>query len=168
MKGPITAISVMAVALFVFLVSTNAAQAHQVTKRDCIEFAWAKGPQTKPIRRARLIRCLDYRARHNICHGVKHCSGWLRIAICESGNQHYALTARNIASIRWTIHNSYEGGLQFSSSSWDGAARAAHLRYHAAYVAPPNAQLKGGEAWRKLIGGNPHTSAGWPICGMYY
>lgn len=164
---PLRIAATLAILMGVFLalsISGSSASAHSVSNRHCHQYAARNNGHNRAVKLRRYQACLDWRAQHNICHGVYRCKNWLLIAICESGNQREVLTERNIASIRWSIHNSYEGGMQFNSGTWDSTRSG----YSTGYQAPPNAQLKAAERWRQLIGGNPHSSAGWPLCGRYW
>jgi hypothetical protein len=95
-------------------------------------------------------------------HFYAHCKSWhckrhvvrpfksrlIRMARCESG-------------MRWWLHNSYEGGLQFGSGTWDRTGS----RYAAAYQAPPLEQEYRAVIWASMIGWRWHSTMGWPVCG---
>lgn len=70
------------------------------------------------------------------------------IARCESG-------------FRWHLNGQYDGGLQFSPSTWN----ATGSRYAYAYQAPPREQKYRAVIWASKIGWNWHSTAGWPVCG---
>ena len=164
MKGSkITTIAIAAAILILILMATSqtpSASAHTVTARACLDAAIAQGRPFRPT----VLRCENYRAIHNTCGHEANCRGWLRVAICETGDSTIKLTAKHIRSIRWRIDETYDGGLQFSPGTW----RATGSRYSHAYRAPSSEQVKRAEVWRKRIGGDPHSSAGWPNCGRYF
>lgn len=72
----------------------------------------------------------------------------LSIAYCES-------------RLRWGINSVFDGGLQFSPSTWN----ATGSKYNFAYQAPPLEQMYRGVIWAEKIGWNWHSTAGWPVCG---
>jgi hypothetical protein len=71
-----------------------------------------------------------------------------RMARCESG-------------LRWHIDGTFDGGLQFSPSTW--AATGSPWRY--AYQAPVYEQKYRAVIWASRIGWAWHSTAGWPVCG---
>lgn len=89
--------------------------------------------------------CKKDRCKRHVVAPFK--SKLIRMARCESG-------------LRWYLHNGYEGGLQFASSTWD----ATGSKYSAAYLAPPLEQMYRAVIWRFKIG-TWVTTAGWPVCG---
>lgn len=112
------------------------------------------------------------------------CRRWVLVGQCETGGQQTTITLRSIGQIRWRYNGSsgYDGGLQFSPSTWrsnvaripsrqltrpERIARNAG-RYHHAWSAPPSVQILAAEVLRKRIGGNPKQSAGWPHCGAWW
>lgn len=112
------------------------------------------------------------------------CRRWVQVGQCETGGQQTTITLRSIGQIRWRYdgESGYDGGLQFSPSTWrsnvaripsrqltrpERLARNAG-RYHHAWSAPPSVQILAAEVLRLRIGGNPQQTAGWPVCGAYW
>lgn len=114
----------------------------------------------------------------------RRCVQWIQVAQCETGGQQRRVTLSSLRQIRWRYSGPgyYDGGLQFSPSTWTSnvyriaarlltrAQRIARSRgeYHHAYVAPSSVQILAAEVLRRRIGGNPHQSAGWPHCGAWF
>lgn len=110
------------------------------------------------------------------------CRRWVQVAQCETGGQQRSITLRSIVQIRWRLNAYHDGGLQFTPSTWtsnvsriparqltrtERRARDAG-RYHHAYAAPPSVQVLAADVLRLRIGGDPHQSAGWPVCGAWW
>ena len=72
----------------------------------------------------------------------------LAIAWCESRQ-------------RWYIDSQFDGGLQFSPSTWNRTGS----NYLFAYQAPPLEQMYRAVIWASMIGWRWHSPAGWPVCG---
>lgn len=72
----------------------------------------------------------------------------LRMAFCESRN-------------RWKINSLFDGGLQFSPSTWN----ATGSDYTFAYQAPQLEQMYRSIVWASMIGWQWRSTAGWPNCG---
>lgn len=75
--------------------------------------------------------------------------GWLmKVRMCESGGRYHLATG-----------NGFFGGYQFMLSTW-WRAGGRGMPHQAA----PLEQDYRAVIWRLMIG-NPHTTAGWPVCG---
>lgn len=72
----------------------------------------------------------------------------LRMAWCESRQ-------------RWKLNSTFDGGLQFSPSTWN----ATGSEYSFAYQAPELEQMYRAVVWASMIGWTWHSTAGWPVCG---
>lgn len=112
------------------------------------------------------------------------CAQWVAVGQCETGGQQTSLTARSVAQIRWRYSGPgyYDGGLQFSPTTWTSnvaripsrkLTRYQRLqrragRYHHAWSAPAAVQILAAEVLRIRIGGNPAQTAGWPNCGRWF
>lgn len=79
---------------------------------------------------------------------VPHAAGWMRVADCES-------------SFRWRLNGTFDGGLQFSPTTWR-SVDTKH-RYSYAYQAPPWFQVAMAEKLRKRDG-----IGQWPHCGSKF
>lgn len=62
---------------------------------------------------------------------------------------------------RWFTDGAFDGGLQFSPSTW----RATGSRFAFAYQAPILEQKYRGVIWAHRIGWAWRSTAGWPVCG---
>lgn len=83
---------------------------------------------------------------------------WKPVARCESGLQW-----------RYNGRSGFDGALQFHPTTWTSVVRGTRYAvYTYAYQAPPIIQVLMAERWRKKIGGQPHSTAGWPHCGRYW
>lgn len=114
----------------------------------------------------------------------RRCVQWVQVAQCETGGQQYRVTLRSIQQVRWRYSGPgyYDGGLQFSPTTWTSnmnriparqLTRKQRIdrregRYRFAYGAPPAVQILAAEVLRQRIGGNPAQTAGWPICGAWF
>lgn len=112
------------------------------------------------------------------------CAQWLLVAQCETGGQQWSVSHRSLNQIVWSYNGSsgYDGGLQFSPSTWtSNVARIPSIkltryqrlqrragRYHHAWSAPSSVQILAAEVLRVRIGGNPEKSSGWPHCGAWF
>lgn len=61
----------------------------------------------------------------------------------------------------WHIDGAFDGGLQFSPSTWSKTGS----RYAFAYQAPILEQKYRAVIWASLIGWRWRSTAGWPNCG---
>lgn len=62
---------------------------------------------------------------------------------------------------RWHITGAFDGGLQFSASTWSRTGS----RYARAHYAPELEQKYRAVVWARMIGWAWHSTAGWPVCG---
>jgi hypothetical protein len=62
---------------------------------------------------------------------------------------------------RWHIDGMYDGGLQFSPSTWSKLGS----RWRYAFQAPEYEQKYRAVIWAHRIGWAWHSTAGWPVCG---
>jgi hypothetical protein len=61
----------------------------------------------------------------------------------------------------WHIDSVYDGGLQFSPSTWSKLGS----RWRYAFQAPEYEQKYRAVIWAHRIGWAWHSTAGWPVCG---
>lgn len=85
---------------------------------------------------------------------------WYRVAKCETTYPKWNYSGPGY----------YDGGLQFSPSTWRSAIKGTKYAgtWAYAYQAPAWAQIHAADRWRRMIGGNPYQTAGWPHCGRYW
>jgi hypothetical protein len=101
-------------------------------------------------------RAIDHEAA---AHGV---SVWIRMADCETGDGDGRYPYRAVWS--YNGRSGFDGGLQFSPSTWNDAKRLREVRgfargYGYAYQAPASVQIRVADNWRR------HTSwRQWPAC----
>lgn len=115
---------------FTALLGAEQAQAHQVSKRDCVRYALKK-PGNHDYRQYK--KCRRWARAHNNTHGIK--LPWVLQAIrgCESGGgnpRRFNYKARNGSS-------SASGAFQYLDSTWGG-----HMGYKRAYLTPRRIQDK--------------------------
>ncbi len=115
---------------------------------------------------------------------LARCAQWVQVGQCETGHGQYRVTLRSLWSVRWRYNGSsgYDGGLQFSTTTWTSNVHRIPSRqltryqriqrsrgaYHHAHAAPAAVQILAAEVLRVRIGGSPHQSAGWPHCGAWF
>lgn len=85
---------------------------------------------------------------------------WLAIADCESGNG----DGQPPYTASWSYNGLYDGGLQFSPSTWLAAGGGQYAPY--AYLATPAEQIATAARWASLTG-CIWCPSGWPGCGRY-
>jgi hypothetical protein len=86
---------------------------------------------------------------------------WLAIADCESGDH----DGQPPYTADWTINGTFDGGLQFSPSTWISAGGGRYAAF--AYQATPTEQIATAQAWTAKLGGDYWSPGGWPYCGRY-
>lgn len=62
---------------------------------------------------------------------------------------------------RWHINSTFDGGLQFSPSTW----WKTRSPWAYAYEAPAYEQKYRAVIWAHMIGWAWHSTEGWPVCG---
>ena len=145
-------LKIVLVSMVAVIALPGAARAHTTSPHSCAD---------SPRKRA----CLLYVAIHRTCGHAPNCARWLRVAVCETGRGR-GLTPATIRTIRWSYGGPgfYDGGLQFDPHTWLTVSEG----YRFAYLAPPRVQVASADRWRRKIGGDPHSSAGWPHCGKFF
>ncbi len=112
---------------------------------------------------------------------LRTCVSWLLVAQCETGDQSRRITPKSLRSIRWRYNGSsgYDGGLQFSPTTWSSnvgriparkltryqRAQRNNGRYTYAYNAPPAVQILAAETLRNRPDGGITQ---WPSCGRRF
>lgn len=76
-------------------------------------------------------------------------------------NAHLNRMAHCESTGRWFLNGFFDGGLQFSPTTWN----ATGSRYSFAYLAPVLEQKYRAVLWAKRIGFAWRSTAGWPNCG---
>lgn len=112
----------------------------------------------------------------------RRCVQWVQVAQCETGGQQRRVTLRSIGQIGWRYdgRSGYDGGLQFSPTTWTsnvGRIPARQLtryqrlqrnagRYHHAWSAPASVQILASEVLRL----RPDSTGlgNWPTCGAWW
>ncbi len=81
--------------------------------------------------------------------------------VVKPHNSHLIQMARCESTLRWHLNGTFDGGLQFSPTTWN----ATGSKYAFAYLASPLEQKYRAVIWANKIGYAWHTTAGWPVCG---